>query len=273
MAILIGGMHIFRLDGYVVVPERPSFSLGSDTYESWSMLLPWTGAFCYEVDDVGGTRLSGEARFGDVVISPPGGTLRREMKEPTSFFFARFRTVLKPPIGGSSLQDVDRLRANLSLLESHEDLDDDMVTAHVVNDVLIAVHGKRTHEDALVREATAFILENFTSPDLSLGDLARMLGVSPSLLTRRFRDVRGVTPVAYLRGVRLRKARELLAGTDFTLQNIAEQCGYRSAFYFSRVFKKSTGRSPSGYRAEGGSVRPGQHPHHRDMQPRPRATG
>ncbi|MEU8143210.1 helix-turn-helix transcriptional regulator [Nonomuraea sp. NPDC048901] len=78
---------------------------------------------------------------------------------------------------------------------------------------------------------------------------ADTLGVSPSLLSRRFRDVRGVTSIQYLRGVRLQKARELLSGTDFTLQNIVEQCGYRSAFYLSRVFKASTGQSPSEYRA------------------------
>ncbi|WP_433515327.1 helix-turn-helix transcriptional regulator [Nonomuraea sp. CA-143628] len=246
------------LDGYVLAPRRPEFSRSSDIYEGWCMLLPRSGAFSYEVDDVvasgngrrpvGERGLRGEARFGDVVISPPGSTLRRQMHEPTSFFFARFLTVLEPPIGCSRLRDVDRLHANLSLLESTR-LDADLVTAHVVNDVLIAVHGDRTREDALVRKAIVFILDNFASPDLSLGDLARTLGASPSSLSRRFRDVRGVTPIQYLRGVRLRKARELLSGTDFTLQTIAEQCGYRSAFYLSRVFKAGTGQSPSEYRA------------------------
>ncbi|MFC4010055.1 helix-turn-helix transcriptional regulator [Nonomuraea purpurea] len=235
------------------------------------MLLPRNGAFAYEVEETAASRngcrcvgeagLRGEARFGDVVISPPGSTLRRRMRAPTSFFFARFLTVLEPPIGCSRLRDVDRLRANLALLEStqstaeegRQGLEADMVVAHVINDVLIAVHRERaragTREDALVRKAIAFILDDFTSPDLSLGDLARTLGVSPSLLSRRFRDVRGVTPIQYLRGVRLRRARELLTGTDFTLQNIAERCGYRSAFYLSRVFKAGTGQSPSEYRA------------------------
>ncbi|MFF4616420.1 helix-turn-helix transcriptional regulator [Nonomuraea jabiensis] len=233
------------------------------------MLLPRNGTFSYEVEDVvahetravGAAGLRGEARFGDVVISPPGSTLRRQMRTPTSFFFARFLTALEPPIGGSRLRDVDRLRANLSLLESTRSasdegrrrMDPEMVATHVVDDVLITMLWERTRadlrEDVLVRRAIAFILESFASPDLSVGDLARTLGVSSSLLSRRFRDVRGVTPVQYLRGVRLRKARELLTGTDLTLQTIAEQCGYRSAFYFSRVFKATTGQSPSGYRA------------------------
>lgn len=259
------------LDGYVLAPHRHKFSLDSDTYEGWCMLLPRNGAFSYEVEDVaasgngrrpvGEAGLRGEAHFGDVILSPPGSTLRRQMHAPTSFFFARFMTALEPPIGCSRLRDVDRLRANLSLLEStqsaaregRETLAAGLVAAHVVNDVLIAVHWDRTRagtrEDALVRKAIVFILDNFASPDLSLGDLARTLGVSPSLLSRRFRDFRGVTPIQYLRGVRLRKVRELLSGTDLTLQHIAEQCGYRSAFYLSRVFKASAGQSPSEYRA------------------------
>jgi AraC-like DNA-binding protein len=52
----------------------------------------------------------------------------------------------------------------------------------------------------------------------------------------------------------LQKARELLTGTDFTLQTIAERCGYRSAFYLSRVFKATTGQSPSEYRAGSPSI-------------------
>ncbi|MET8157776.1 helix-turn-helix transcriptional regulator [Sphaerisporangium sp. NPDC005289] len=218
--------------------------------------------FSYEVENTGRrpvaeAGLRGEARFGDVVISPPGSTLRRRMRVPTSFFFARFRTALEPPVGCSRLRDVDRLRATLSLLEEGpQNLDADMVTAHVVNDVLIAVHRERprdgTREDALVRAAIAFILDDFASPELSLGALAKTLGVSPSRLSRRFRDAQGVTPIQYLRGVRLRKARELLTGTDHTLEHIAEQCGYRSAFYLSRVFKATTGQPPSAYRAASG---------------------
>ncbi|MEV4353688.1 helix-turn-helix transcriptional regulator [Nonomuraea sp. NPDC049625] len=281
MAILVETMHILMrghgmgLDGYLLAPRRPRFSLGSDTYEGWCMLLPRNGTFCYEVEDeaahrtraVGEAGLRGEAHFGDVVISPPGSTLRRQMKTPTSFFFARFLTALEPPIGCSRLRDVDRLRADLALLEStqsasgegHQRLDAEMVAAHVVDDVLITLLWERTRgdvrEDVLVRKATACILECFTSPDLSLGDLARTLGVSSSLLSRRFRDVRGVTPGQYLRGVRLQKARELLTGTDFTLQTIAERCGYRSAFYLSRVFKATTGQSPSEYRSGSPSIR------------------
>ncbi|TCC26928.1 AraC family transcriptional regulator [Kribbella speibonae] len=237
---------VLTLDGYLLAPRRSSFSLASDTYETWSLLLPRSGAFAFEV--VGVSR--GVARFGDIVICPPGGTLRRTMRSPMSFFHARFSTELDPPTGCRRVRDLDRLRADLKMLEA-TDAHPDLVAAHVVTDLVLMT--LRAHHDApgdeLVERATAAIHDHFTAPDLSLGGLANALGISPAQLSRRFKAVHGVTPVLYLRRLRMRKARELLAETDDTLQAVAEHCGYRSAFYLSRVFSQHTGQSPSRYRA------------------------
>jgi AraC-like DNA-binding protein len=237
-------LSMVRLDGYLVAPRRNQFSLSFDTYDNWCLLLPRSGSFDFEVGDAHGT-----ARFGDIVVCPPGGTLWRRMRTPTAFFHARFSTDLEPPTARTRLRDLDRLRSDFALLEtaqSHTDL----VAAHVVTDLILMMLRSRRDapEDQLVRKATTFLLDNFTAPDLSLGDLAAELGISAAQLSRRFRAVRGVTPVAYLRNIRLQKARELLTETDNTLQTIAEQSGYRSAFYLSRVFSNHTGQSPSSYR-------------------------
>lgn len=236
---------MLTLDGYLLAPPRDQFSVSLDRYDEWCLLLPRTGSFTFEVSG----RPRGVARFGDVVVCPPGGTLWRRMQTPTSFFHARFSTELEPPIGHTRLLDVDRLRADLVMLETTE-AHPSLVVAHVVTDLILMMLRARRDApgDELVRRATAFILNHFTSPDLSLGDLAAAFGISPAQLSRRFRAVRSVTPVAYLRSVRLQKARELLIETDDTLQAIAERCGYRSAFYFSRVFSNHTGQSPSQYR-------------------------
>ena len=237
-------LSMVRLDGYLVAPRRSQFSLSRDTYDNWCLLLPRSGSFDFEIGDAHGT-----ARFGDIVVCPPGGTLWRRMRTPTAFFHARFATDLEPPTGRTRIRDLDRLRSDLALLENAQG-HTDFVTGHVVTDLILMMLRSRSEapEDQLVRRATSFILDNFTSPDLSLGDLAAAFGISAAQLSRRFRAARGLTPVAYLRSVRLQKARELLTETDDTLQAIAEQCGYRSAFYLSRVFSNHTGRSPSEYR-------------------------
>ncbi|WP_166678479.1 helix-turn-helix domain-containing protein [Kribbella voronezhensis] len=235
---------MLTLDGYLLA-RRTRFSLAVDSYDTWCLLLPRTGAFTFEVSDGS----SGVARFGDLVICPPGGTLRRRMVRPTSFFHARFSTELEPPAGCTRLPDLERLRADLAMLDTAEG-HADVVAAHVVTDLVLMT--LRAHRDApgdeLVRRATTYLLEHFASPDLSLADLAAALGISPGQLSRRFKAVQGITPVAYLRSLRLQKARELLTETDATLQTIAERCGYRSAFYLSRVFTRHTGHPPSHHR-------------------------
>ncbi|MFD7155620.1 helix-turn-helix domain-containing protein [Kribbella sp. NPDC059898] len=232
---------MLTLDGYLLAPRREEFSLAVDTYETWSLLLPRSGAFAYEVTGVP----RGVAKFGDIVICPPGGALWRRMLRPTAVFHARFSTKLEPPVGRTRLLDLDRLRADLAMLdEDHPSL----VATHVVTDLVLLASRAHRPGDKLVLEATAYLHDHFTSPDLSLGDLADQLGISPAQFSRRFKAAHGVTPAHYLRRTRLRRARELLTETDDTLQTIAEHSGYRSAFYLSRVFTNHTGQSPSQYR-------------------------
>jgi AraC family transcriptional regulator len=232
-------LAMLELDGYLLAPPRQQFALPFDTYDTWCLLLPATGSFDYELGDAHGT-----AKFGDIVVCPPGGTLRRRMRMRTSFFHARFTTELEPPTGRSRVRDLDRLRGNLTLLENANSA----IAAHVVTDLILMLRRTRSPQDPLVHSALTYLNDHYASPDLSLTDLAAVLGISPSQLSRRFRAVRGITPVAYLRDLRLQKARELLTETDDTLQAIAEHTGYRSAFYLSRVFSAQTGQSPSAYR-------------------------
>lgn len=238
-------LSMLTLDGYLLAPQREEFSLSFDTYDTWCILLPRTGSFAFEISG----RSAGEAKFGDIVACPPGATLRRRMLRPTSFFHARFDAELEPPTGLTRVPDLDRLRADLGMLNA-ADAQADLVAAHVVTDLILMMLRARRDgpSDELVSRANIYILDHFASPDLSFTDLATILGISPAQLSRRFKAVRGITPVAYLRNLRLQKARGLLVETDDTLQTIAERCGYRSAFYFSRVFSNHAGQSPSDYR-------------------------
>jgi AraC family transcriptional regulator len=232
-------LAMLELDGYLLAPPRPQFALPFDTYDTWCLLLPATGSFDYQVGDAHGT-----AKFGDVVICPPGGILHRRMRTPTSFFHARFTTELEPPTGRTRVRDLDRLRGNLKLLEDATTA----IATHVVTDLVLMLNRTGSPRDPLVHSALTYLNEHYAEPEVSLTELAAALGISPSQLSRRFRAVRGTTPVAYLRDLRLQKARELLTETDQTLQVIAEHTGYRSAFYLSRVFSAQTGQSPSEYR-------------------------
>jgi AraC-like DNA-binding protein len=78
--------------------------------------------------------------------------------------------------------------------------------------------------------------------------LARQAGVSRATLARRFTDLVGTPPMAYLTRWRIDLAADLLIETDATIDTIARQVGYGSAFALSAAFKRTRGISPQHHR-------------------------
>ena len=67
-------------------------------------------------------------------------------------------------------------------------------------------------------------------------------------LNRKMKTITGVTPIEFLAKARMHKALQLINNTSLQVSDIAYQCGYADPKYFSRVFKKTTGMSPSEYK-------------------------
>lgn len=84
----------------------------------------------------------------------------------------------------------------------------------------------------------------------TLAQLARAVGMSRATLARRFHDTVGVAPMHYLTQRRLALARRLLRSSNDTLQTIAAQVGYSSAFALSRAFSRAFGLPPQRFRAQ-----------------------
>lgn len=85
---------------------------------------------------------------------------------------------------------------------------------------------------------------------LELSHMAHSANVSPSHLIRLFRERVGISPMQYLWNFRLERGLELLRTTGLTVGEIADRCGFSNQFHFSRMVKKRTGKTPTGYRAE-----------------------
>jgi len=79
--------------------------------------------------------------------------------------------------------------------------------------------------------------------------LAAETGLSRAALARRFTELVGEPPMTFLTGWRLALAADLLRGTDATLESVARQVGYGSAFALSTAFKRVRGVSPRDHRA------------------------
>ncbi|MDD3154024.1 MAG: AraC family transcriptional regulator [Victivallaceae bacterium] len=95
--------------------------------------------------------------------------------------------------------------------------------------------------------------------EIYLDDLARLSAMSGSTLLRHFTEVVGMTPMEYLKKLRLHYASELLGNTQLTLQEIAERSGFRDMSYFFRAFRKEYAMSPLQYR-NGPEKRPSEQP-------------
>ncbi|QXJ19520.1 AraC family transcriptional regulator [Actinomadura graeca] len=106
----------------------------------------------------------------------------------------------------------------------------------------------RAHGDAVVGPALRLLHDDLAHP-WTVSGLAARVGVSRAALAQRFGKLIGEPPMAYLTGVRLAQAADLLRESDATLEAVARQVGYGNAFALSAAFKRERGISPQEYRA------------------------
>ena len=86
------------------------------------------------------------------------------------------------------------------------------------------------------------------STDISIDDLARECCLSPGHFSHLFKEIVGVSPHSYIIFLRMDKARDLLINTRLPIREVGELVGCPDQNYFSRLFKKHTGMSPSEFR-------------------------
>ncbi|MGM0169434.1 AraC-like ligand binding domain-containing protein [Enterococcus sp. AZ135] len=96
--------------------------------------------------------------------------------------------------------------------------------------------------------ATVEYIESHYAEQLTVEGIAQYLSVNRSHLSRVFRNHMAIGIKEYILGVRVNRAAFLLSMTDESVETIAEQVGFNSLVVFSRMFKKLTGETATGYR-------------------------
>jgi AraC-like DNA-binding protein len=109
---------------------------------------------------------------------------------------------------------------------------------------------RKSNSMQLVEKAQDIVAQKYMNPDLSLDTVCSALGVSNSYFSAVFKRETGKPFITYLTDYRLDIAQELIMDTNNKNYKIAEQVGYSDANYFSYVFKRRFGVSPSKYKRE-----------------------
>lgn len=100
-----------------------------------------------------------------------------------------------------------------------------------------------------IKRMLSYIRDHLGDP-LTTADLARSASVSESECLRCFKSRLGTTPMQCVREMRIQQAAELLAGSELKVSEIGGRCGFQEMSYFTKIFKREKGLTPSAFRRE-----------------------
>ena len=101
------------------------------------------------------------------------------------------------------------------------------------------------HNDKFMKRMIEVVHENLSNAQFSKNDFAFEMNVSPSLLYKKVKSLTDQSPTDFIKVVRLNKAIELLRSKKYSITEVSELCGFASVGYFSTVFRKHYGKSPT----------------------------
>jgi transcriptional regulator GlxA family with amidase domain len=102
-------------------------------------------------------------------------------------------------------------------------------------------------DDDVLGPVLAWMAEHLDEP-MTVDELAARAAVSPRTFARRFVEVTGTTPIQWLLGQRVLRARALLESTNLPIERIAHECGFSTGAGLRTHFQRLVGASPAGYR-------------------------
>lgn len=123
----------------------------------------------------------------------------------------------------------------------------DMTRKTVISCLTEYNEATRTEEHWCIREAKRYVQEHY-SESISLDDVAGCLHISPAYFSTLFKRQEGIGFIDYLLGFRIDIAKKMLCDRQCNITELAEKIGYRDQKYFSKLFKKTVGITPTEYK-------------------------
>jgi DNA-binding response OmpR family regulator len=108
-------------------------------------------------------------------------------------------------------------------------------------------------DEEFLGKVVKIIEENYTNPEFNVEKLVEQSSVGRTVFYNKVKGLTGLTPVDFLRRMRLKIAAQLLETSDYNIAEIAYMTGFNDEKYFSRCFRTVFGKTPTEYRKERGS--------------------
>ncbi|AOY74952.1 PocR ligand-binding domain-containing protein [Clostridium formicaceticum] len=144
-------------------------------------------------------------------------------------------------ISAEFLQDVNRF----NLIEEI-----DLAAVKALERYLQAVQSNQMTKNHLVIQGIKRFIRNNHDKSLTLEEIAASVYLSPYYVSRIFKENQNMTVMDYVTKVKLEEAKKLLRNPRYQIDEIAERLGYSDASYFSKVFRRNEGMSPTQFRRQ-----------------------
>jgi len=103
-------------------------------------------------------------------------------------------------------------------------------------------------DEAFIKQAVQFVENNIDKSDMTIDDFANALMVSRTVFYRKLKTIVGLSPVDFVREIRVKRAAQFIDSGEYTFSQIAYMCGFNDPKYFTKCFKKKMGLTPSEYK-------------------------
>ena len=104
-----------------------------------------------------------------------------------------------------------------------------------------------SQDEKFLSNIIRLIEDHLSDADLNVNALCELSGISNKQIYRKIKQLTGMSPVEYIKSIRMKKAAELLLENRYTVAEVSYKIGIEDPFYFSKCFKKQFGVSPSVY--------------------------
>ncbi len=230
-----------------------TYTVPLHSHEHWELVYctAGSGAFRFENGDIL------EYREGDTVAVPPQVRHTNESEEGFRNIHIRMRDPAFSDRAAFRVTDGESRPLRFAFSQArYYYLSDDrkrelILTA--LGELIVSyfiVFRSNSSFSAPVEQLRDRIIRDHTDPNFALDEAMRDLPLQYDYLRKLFRREMGMTPLEYRTQLRMKRAAQMLGAMwapDCSVGEIAQQCGYDDALYFSRVFKKHFGCSPTAY--------------------------